>query len=100
MILREEYLEALDIVIKYREQCKNDITDIDNVQSSLTLFKDVASPRLYSTVKTTLMIPWKDELTVSELRLSVIEVGIEKFKSIRGFGDKTFDELKKIVYNL
>ncbi|KQS91787.1 hypothetical protein [Chryseobacterium sp. Leaf394] len=99
MISRDEYLKSLEIILKYREQCKNDLKQIAQVQSEVTLFKDSASPRLYNIVKKSLISIWNHELTVNEIRLAVDEVGIDSFSKIRGMGNILFKELKKILYN-
>lgn len=98
MISREEYLKALHTVHKYKKQCKNDLRDIEIAESSLILFKDVASPRLQNVIKASFSIPQGHELTVNELRTVINKVGMDNFKSVKGLGQKTLDELERILF--
>lgn len=100
MITRDEYLKALQIVKLYREQCLDDISLSDDVVVNIdpeSLFREVASGRLYQALKHSEFFSWSDDYTVSEVSSLVTDYGIKEIQKNRGFGGKLGLELESII---
>lgn len=100
MITREEYLKALEIVKLYRKQCLEDIGLSDEIVTSIdpeSLFREVASGRLYQALNHSEFFSWSDDYTVSEVASLVNDYGIREIRKNRGFGGKLGLELESII---
>ena len=103
MITREEYLKALQIVKLYRQQCLEDINLSDDVVTSIdpeSLFREVASWRLYKALRDSKFFVWIDDYTVGEVGSLVSNYGINEIRKYRGFGGKLGLELESILMHV
>ncbi|MCT4151293.1 hypothetical protein HZP59_08610 [Elizabethkingia anophelis] len=102
-ITRQQYLDALDIVLKYRTQIKNDLILSNDIvpYTRDTLILDVhMSGRTRNCIKKEMnhLLPKNiDELTVKEFKDIIFKDGKWKLGNVRNLGKKSIEEIKAIL---
>lgn len=72
----------------------------DDVVSNIdpeSLFREVASGRLYQTLKHSDFFAWSDDYKIIEVASLVNDYGIKEIRKNRGFGGKLGLELESII---
>ncbi len=100
MVTREDFLKALEIVKLYRKQCLEDISLSDEIFTSIdpeSLFREVASKRLFQALQHNNFFAWSDDYTIGEVASLVNDYGVKEIQKYRGFGGKLGLELESII---
>lgn len=103
MITREQFIAALDIVEKYKQQCYNDIYLINNVENhELKTLRETSLLDIDISVrcKNQIVVYFRDILNehnyVNLFVSDLAKISIREFKRMRNVGAKSIKELKAL----
>lgn len=93
----EQFQKALDIVDKYKQQCKDDLVRISEINTKVytkdtTLWNLDISVRLYNVLKKIVGSP---DTTLYEISL----ISYDRLSHTYGFGKAMFNELNEVLIN-